>query len=416
MKSIAFISVVIIVAALLTTGLGAGVTPVEAQTTLCGSTYVAQSGDYLIKIAGLCGVTYASLLAANPQIANPGLIYPNQVINIPNGGTVGSGTTGGTTGSSGGTPVTGGSTYVVKPGDSMFLIANRFGVTLSSVIFANPQVTNPSLIYPGMTINLPQGVQQVPSLSITPTIGVIGTNVTLTAAGFSANTSVVVSFGRVGGAFSQLDTTTTNASGALSKQYIIPNSTSIVTQNGQYVFRVARADNASVSADSNPITLTGVGTGTPGTGISFYVVKAGDTVSKIAAAYGTTVSAIVAINPAIGSNFIIYPGQYILIPTSGNISPSGVYVTVSPATAHAGGTIQVNAGNFPANANVDVRIGKQGQAFSAAVDSVSNAQGLVTAQINVPSSAVIGEQWVVTILTTELVNGVQGTSLPIIIN
>jgi LysM repeat protein len=400
---------VIFVAALLVFGLG--VTPAAAQTQVCGSTYVAQPGDYLIKIAGLCGVTYASLLAANPQIGNPSLIYPNQVINIPNGGT-----TGGTTGSSGGTTVTGGSIYLVKPGDFLTGIASRFGVSLSSVLVANPGLTIPSLIYPGMAITLPQGAQQVPTVSITPTTGVTGGIITLAATGFSANTSVLVSFGLVGGTFSQLERISTDAHGALYKSYTIPSSTSIVPRNGQYEFRVAREDNASVSADSNPITLTSVGTSTPGTGSSYYLVKPGDNLSRIAAAFGTTVSAILAVNPTIGPNFVIYPGQYLLIPTSASISPSGAYVSVSATTAHPGGALQVSAGNFPANADVDVRIGKQGQAYSAVVDSKANAQGMVSVQINVPSSAVVGEQWVVTVTTTELVNGVQGTSLPITIN
>ncbi|WP_018130817.1 LysM peptidoglycan-binding domain-containing protein [Effusibacillus pohliae] len=45
--------------------------------------YVVQSGDTLWKIAKKTGHSLASIIAANPQIANPDLIMPGQVINIP---------------------------------------------------------------------------------------------------------------------------------------------------------------------------------------------------------------------------------------------------------------------------------------------------------------------------------------------
>lgn len=50
--------------------------------------YVVQSGDTLWKIAQKTGHSLAHLIAANPQIANPDLIMPGQVINIPAPGMV----------------------------------------------------------------------------------------------------------------------------------------------------------------------------------------------------------------------------------------------------------------------------------------------------------------------------------------
>lgn len=48
-----------------------------------------------------------------------------------------------------------GTTYVVARCEYMSLIAKRTGVTLAALIAANPQVTNPDLIYPGQILNLP---------------------------------------------------------------------------------------------------------------------------------------------------------------------------------------------------------------------------------------------------------------------
>ena len=50
-----------------------------------GGTYVVQRGDTLGKIAARAGVSLSSILAVNPQIWNPSLIYTGQVINLPTG-------------------------------------------------------------------------------------------------------------------------------------------------------------------------------------------------------------------------------------------------------------------------------------------------------------------------------------------
>jgi LysM repeat protein len=50
-----------------------------------GGTYVVQWGDTLGKIAARTGVSWRDILAVNPQIYNPSLIYAGQVINLPGG-------------------------------------------------------------------------------------------------------------------------------------------------------------------------------------------------------------------------------------------------------------------------------------------------------------------------------------------
>ncbi|MFC4818750.1 SafA/ExsA family spore coat assembly protein, partial [Dokdonella ginsengisoli] len=48
--------------------------------------YTIQRGDTLSGIAERNGVSLQSLLAANPQIRNPDVIYPGQSLSIPSGG------------------------------------------------------------------------------------------------------------------------------------------------------------------------------------------------------------------------------------------------------------------------------------------------------------------------------------------
>jgi tyrosinase len=104
-------------------------------------TYVVKKGDTLSGIAEKFGVTLAALEAANPQITNPDLIFPGQVVVIPSG------------------PYPPPGTYVVQPGDTLSGIAEKFGVTLAALEAANPQITNPDLIFPGQVVHIPPKVK-----------------------------------------------------------------------------------------------------------------------------------------------------------------------------------------------------------------------------------------------------------------
>lgn len=48
-----------------------------------------------------------------------------------------------------------GQLYTVQAMDTLFLIAHRFGITVEQIHNANPQITNPNLIYIGQVICIP---------------------------------------------------------------------------------------------------------------------------------------------------------------------------------------------------------------------------------------------------------------------
>lgn len=115
----------------------------------CAQRITVQWGDTLSGIAAQCGTTVFAIRAANPGLG--WWVYAGQVLFIPNG----------TTSVPVSNPSSGG-TYMVRQGDTLAKIAARIGCSLSSLLAANPQILNPSVIYVGQVINLPAGAKTPP--------------------------------------------------------------------------------------------------------------------------------------------------------------------------------------------------------------------------------------------------------------
>lgn len=372
---IALLTVVLLSASL-------GVSPVAAEST-CGATYTVQRGDYLVAIAKKCGTTASAILAANPSIKNWNLIYPGQVLKMPDGTQP---------------SVVAGSVYIVKPGDTLSGIASMFKVSLTSLLKANPAITNANRIEKGQQIKLPEGAAQVRTVGITPSTGKAGDVITLGATGFRPTSEVDIRFGLKESETESIGKVTTDTRGAVLQKINVPTS----AQNGKsYVFVVRSTANTSEFAVSNTFTVGGTATGK-----TEYTVVRGDTLRKIANRYNTTVAAILALNTGIKNPDLIYVGQKLSIP-AGQTGPA---VTLIPNTGTAGSKFVVVADGFPAYKNVDLVIKLQGAASGTVVDAKTDVAGYLKKEVTLPSSAKAGEKWVVQVRTTDLVKVIEATS------
>ena len=99
---------------------GGSTTPPSGTTT-----YTVQRGDTLSEIAERFGTTVNELVRLN-NIQNPNLIYPGQVLILPEGGCV--------------------DTYIVQRGDTLSEIAERFGTTVARLAGING-IRNTNRIY-----------------------------------------------------------------------------------------------------------------------------------------------------------------------------------------------------------------------------------------------------------------------------
>ena len=217
--------------------------------------YVVQAGNTLSGIAARYGTTVQALAQLN-NISNPNLIHVGQVLKIYGDNK----------------PIKKkinfSGTYVVQAGDTLSAIAVRYGTTVQTLAELN-HIANPNLIYVGEIIKLP-----------------VSDSVKSGASSKQHQTTYVVQSGdTLSGIAAKFGTTVQN----------LVSLNGIANPNLIYVGQVLKISSSGVSAQQGSYTGT-------------YVVRYGDTLSGIAARFGTTVSNLVSLNDIANPN-LIYSGQ-----------------------------------------------------------------------------------------------------------
>jgi len=265
-----------------------------------------------------------------------------------------------------------GDTYVVMSGDYLARIARTCGTTVSNILILNPQIVNPGLIYPGQVIRLDSSVpipywpatttgtstttSGTARVSVSSTWVHPGDEVTVYVSGFPADAEIDYRLGVSGAAFSVVYDGSVSSTGTASATVTIPASAG----NGEYwVVQVITTGLANaVSVNSHAIYVT------TATGVTYYG------------------------------------------------SPR---VSLSATRAVAGTSLTVYVKGFPANAEIDYRLGLRGETYSVVYDGTVASDGTTSATVTIPSSATKGQYWVVTVLTTSLKTVTSVTSYSIYI-
>lgn len=171
-------------------------------------------------------------------------------------------------------PTTGGTSYSVKSGDSLYAIALRYGVTVAQLVAEN-NITNPNLIRVGQVLRIP-GTSGGTVVNPPPTTGT--TNYTVK----SGDTLYAIAL--------RFDTT-------VAKIATENNLSNINFIRVGQVLKVPGLPSSSTPASNGTVR---------------YTVKAGDTLYAIAARYNTTVQRIVSANGLSNPN-LIRVGQVLVI-------------------------------------------------------------------------------------------------------
>lgn len=130
-----------IIAAVIGTG---AVSAIATAGAADAATYRVQSGDSLWSIAQRHNTSIANLKSLNNLNSN--LIFPNQILKVSGSSASTSRNTSNTS------SVSGGSTYTVKAGDSLSLIASKYGTSYQNIMKLNG--LNSFLIHPGQVLKV----------------------------------------------------------------------------------------------------------------------------------------------------------------------------------------------------------------------------------------------------------------------
>lgn len=255
--------------------------------TLPDYVYTVQPGDTLNGIASLFGVTANAILGAN-NLVNPNMIVVNQKLKIPGLPTL--------------TVTSDMPTYTVQYGETLAVIASRYGVNLGILLRLN-SISDPRTLATGQIIRFPKGT----GTTVPPIYGG-GSPIQYTV---QAGDTLAAIAGRYG--------VTTQA---LLQANNLPNETWI---------RVGQVLNVPTGSTS-PTTPANYFT---------YIVQPGDALSLIAQRFSVSIDAIQRANNLVNPNFIVV-GQVLYVPQA-NTTPTG---PVNPGNYR---TYVVQAGDSLAN-------------------------------------------------------------------
>lgn len=253
--------------------------------------YTVQSGDTLSGIA-LKFSTTSSKLAQLNSISNPNLIYVGQRLLVNQSSNSNSSSSGQSSSTTTNTE-TSSASYTVKSGDTLSGIASQYNTTVNQIVSLN-QLSNPNLIYVGQVLKLKNSQTTNSSSSSSST----------------AATTVGTYTVKAGDTLSAIASRYSTSSSTLASLNSLSNPNLI------YVGQVLKvSSNASTSSSTSSSANSTVTTA------ASYTVKSGDTLSAIAAKYGTTYQALASTNSISNPNDI-YVGQVIKVSATATAASS----------------------------------------------------------------------------------------------
>lgn len=219
----------------------------------------------------------------------------------------------------------GGKTYTVQSGDSLWSIAKKFGISVEELKSANNLSGN--LLRVGQTLKIPQEEIEQEGEYIVYTVK-SGDSLYKIANQYGVLVNQLVNYNNL---------SSTNLS--IGQQILIPVQEEVQPENtytvksGDTLYKIAERFNTTVtdimSLNNLKTSILSIGQvlqipsetaeETPSTGASVeYVVKSGDSLYSIANKYGTTVNEIKSLNNLTSNNLSI--GQRLRIPSTGTVT------------------------------------------------------------------------------------------------
>ncbi len=308
--------------------------------------YVVQPGDYLSAIANTYGTTVASILALNPQITDPNLIYPGEVLQIQPGQIPAPVI-----------PLTGASAVVTPsvnyPGSKIQVTVSGFPARTSIVVSVHP--LNSTQVEVNKDANTNANGQVVVSLKIPSYVN-----------GTYSQTWVA-----------QVYTTSGTSVNVTSNQFIVGTNTSPVTTSGTFTYIVRSGDYLSLIAREYSTTVGAILALNPQINNSSYLYP-GEVLTI--PAYGVTT-----------------------VPVTPVIPLTGTYAEIVPSSGPQGTYVQVVLNGFPADTSVQIGLHKlDHKLIESTADATTDAYGEASVTMRIPTGQNINNNrvWLAQVSTT----------------
>ncbi|WP_020374116.1 LysM peptidoglycan-binding domain-containing protein [Sulfobacillus thermosulfidooxidans] len=214
-------------------------------------------------------------------------------------------------------------TYTVQLGDALSGIAAKYGVSVSALEAANPQITNPNLIYPGETVHVPKKGSSVTSTAT------VSRSSSSHNKGYGINYNPSTGTYSLSGATRNLFTTKYTVqlgdtlSGIAAKlgvnlSELEAANPQITNPNRIYPGEQLNLPKSGYYMNGTPVSRTEWNPGGRVIGLHYFnnaktTVEKGQTLGGIAQAHGLILSEIEKLNPQITNPNLIYPGEEVTI-------------------------------------------------------------------------------------------------------
>ena len=280
--------------------------------------YTVKAGDTLYGISRKFGMSLSQLISVN-GISASSLIVPGQTLRVAGGATTSTVVKTNATSSR-----TSGGNYLVQPGDTLYSIARRSGMSLNSLLTLNG-LSQSSVIYPGQSLTISQSDSRVAtksSYTAKPLASGVSTSGTYTV---QAGDTLYGIARRSGMSLNTL----LSLNGLSQSSVIRPGQT----------LKLSGASNATVAS---PVSYksTASSTSTSGT----YTVKAGDTLYRIAYNHGISLTTLLSIN-GLSETSTIIPGQQLVVSGSAKTTTATTTSVKTVSYSTGASTHTVKAGD-----------------------------------------------------------------------
>jgi LysM repeat protein len=165
------------------------------------------------------------------------------------------------------------------------------------------------MIFAGQRLFIPGLVEMLPTVIVAPIKATAGSQINVTIGGFPANTPINIRLEKKGSPQAVIESERVDANGNLDALLTIPATAHL---NEEWVVMVDATDRSGISVVSNPLRITRADEAESGN-VKNYIVKPGDTLSRIASQFDTSLSELLEDNPRVTNLNHLYVGERLSI-------------------------------------------------------------------------------------------------------